>query len=128
VIDHHIHFGQFEEACYEPLEIMRIITEAGIRGCVYTSTSSCIDDVKCSTVESEIMRVVVRYPADAFVPRDWMKQLVQAGLGQKIFTGSDFPITHFSQNNMSYTLEEQYLRDIEEMKFWEEHLWETGNA
>jgi len=249
MIDHHIHFGQFEEVYYEPLEIMRIVTENGINGCVYTSTSSCIDGVKYSVIEAEITQVAVRYPVDtfmpylwyippyidqgitvekamlglsykgiklhpfahtwsqdnkktknalhaifcyamdnhipvlihtgpngvdapnalerffieypkaqcilahcrpldeavkmmqkyenvygdtSFVPRDWMKQIVQAGLGQKIFTGSDFPITHFSethfsQNNMSYTLEEQYLRDIEEMKFWEEYLWETGN-
>jgi len=39
ITDSHIHIGQFYETYYEPLEILRIVAEQGVKSCVYSSTT-----------------------------------------------------------------------------------------
>jgi len=39
ISDSHIHIGQFYETYYEPLLILRIVAEQGVKQCVYSSTT-----------------------------------------------------------------------------------------
>jgi hypothetical protein len=45
-IDKHLHIGQFYEAYYEPLEVLRIVTEAGITDTVYSSATIAKADLR----------------------------------------------------------------------------------
>ncbi|MDR0710174.1 MAG: amidohydrolase family protein [Spirochaetaceae bacterium] len=69
--DNHLHIGQFCETYYDPLEILRIVAEAGITDAVYSSTTSGKDDVCYTEVEREIAAVTARYPADRYEPFLW---------------------------------------------------------
>ena len=77
----------------------------------------------CRPIE-EAIAVLKKYPNvhgdTSFVPEEWIHLLVENGLGSKIITGSDFPITHYwathYQNKKNITLEEQYQEDIETMR------------
>jgi len=56
----------------------------------------------------------------SFVPQEHIRQIVSAGYGDRVLTGTDFPITHYfrtkypeeGQDN-NITLREQYKQDIE---------------
>jgi predicted TIM-barrel fold metal-dependent hydrolase len=69
--DSHIHIGQFYEVYYKPLEIIEIITDAGVDNAVYTSSTSCKENVQYSEVEKEIALVTAQYPADKIQPFLW---------------------------------------------------------
>ncbi|MDR2194714.1 MAG: amidohydrolase family protein [Treponema sp.] len=67
------------------------------------------------------------YGDTSFVPKEWMAQLIRSRVGNKIYTGSDFPITHYMEthyyferkNNQNFSLHDQYLIDSKEMETWE---------
>jgi hypothetical protein len=63
-IDKHLHIGQFYEAYYEPLEVLRIAAEAGIRDAVYSSATSAKADLRYREAEGEI--AAARYPAERY--------------------------------------------------------------
>jgi predicted TIM-barrel fold metal-dependent hydrolase len=69
--DNHLHIGQFYEAYYEPLEVLRVVTEAGVTDAVYSSTTSAKDGVKYREVEREIAAVTALYQAEKFKPFLW---------------------------------------------------------
>jgi len=71
MIDTHIHIGQFEEVYYKPLDILRIVTEAGISAVSYSSTTSCKDSVCYKDVEMEIAEVSACYTPDSIIPFLW---------------------------------------------------------
>ena len=62
------------------------------------------------------------YGDTSFVPEEWIQLLIKNGLGSKLITGSDFPITHYfathyeNANNKYFTLEDQYDKDVDMMK------------
>jgi predicted TIM-barrel fold metal-dependent hydrolase len=69
--DNHIHFGQFYETYYEPLEIMNVIENAGIDSCWYSSTTSCKENIRYGEVEKEIELVTARFSTENFKPFLW---------------------------------------------------------
>jgi predicted TIM-barrel fold metal-dependent hydrolase len=69
--DNHLHVGQFYEVYYEPLDVLRVVAEAGIRDAVYSSTTSAKDGVRYKEVEREIAGVTARYPTDKYKPFLW---------------------------------------------------------
>jgi predicted TIM-barrel fold metal-dependent hydrolase len=69
--DYHLHIGQFWEVYYAPLEVLRIVTEAGVTDAAYSSTTSARDDVRYSEIEREIAAVIACYPADRYKPFLW---------------------------------------------------------
>jgi predicted TIM-barrel fold metal-dependent hydrolase len=80
--DNHLHIGQFYEAYYEPLEVLRIVAEAGITDAVYSSTTSGKDDVRYKEVEQEIAAVTARCPADRYKPFLWyIPPYIDEGIG-----------------------------------------------
>jgi predicted TIM-barrel fold metal-dependent hydrolase len=82
--DNHLHIGQFYEIYYEPLEVLRIVTEAGITDAVYSSTTSAKEDIRYREVEREIAGVTARYPAESFVPFLWyIPPYIDEGIGVK---------------------------------------------
>jgi hypothetical protein len=59
----------------------------------------------------------------AFVPFHDVQNIVSAGFAERIFTGSDFPITHYfttkypeEAGDSSIALQEQYVKDLQKMK------------
>ncbi len=56
--DHHIHIGQFNQVYYDAIEVFETIestqSQTGITEVLYSSTSSCRDDVTLDKVEEEI--------------------------------------------------------------------------
>jgi predicted TIM-barrel fold metal-dependent hydrolase len=73
MIDNHVHIGQFDEAYYEPVEIINIAMETGIDGLVFSSTSSCINDVQYIKIEQEINNLfaLIPYSPDTVKPYFW---------------------------------------------------------
>ncbi|GHV25453.1 hypothetical protein AGMMS4952_03220 [Spirochaetia bacterium] len=69
--DNHVHIGQFCETWYEPLEVLGIVTEAGITDVVYSSTTSGKDEVRYKEIEHEIREVTAEYPPDKMEPFFW---------------------------------------------------------
>ena len=69
--DFHIHIGQYKEVYYSPLDILRIVTEASVSSVMFSSTTSCKDDVHYKEVEQEIAKVFTRYPSDSIKPYLW---------------------------------------------------------
>ncbi|GHU27208.1 hypothetical protein FACS1894172_19270 [Spirochaetia bacterium] len=71
MIDTHIHIGQFREIFYNPSEIIQIISDSGIKGCVYSSTTSCKDGVKYHEIQKEIEGVISHFSPSIFKPYLW---------------------------------------------------------
>jgi predicted TIM-barrel fold metal-dependent hydrolase len=57
--DNHVHIGQFYENYYEPLDVMRIVFDAGIEGVFFSSTTSAKEAVRYGEVENEMESVFV---------------------------------------------------------------------
>jgi predicted TIM-barrel fold metal-dependent hydrolase len=53
--DNHIHIGQFEDVYYEPQEITEIVMSAGMEGLAFSSTTSCVENIRYAEVEKEIL-------------------------------------------------------------------------
>jgi predicted TIM-barrel fold metal-dependent hydrolase len=60
VIDHHVHIGQWYERYYTPSEVFDTVFGAGIAGLVFSSTSSCINDIRYTQIEREIHDAINR--------------------------------------------------------------------
>jgi predicted TIM-barrel fold metal-dependent hydrolase len=71
MFDHHIHIGQFEEMYYDPLEILQIVVDSGVSGCIYSSTTSGKDGVKYNEIRKEIELTLSRFPHETFKPYLW---------------------------------------------------------
>lgn len=69
--DNHVHIGQFHEVYYKPLDVLDIVTGAGVEHIVYSSTTSGKDGIYYKEIESEIMEAVSRYPPPGIVPFFW---------------------------------------------------------
>ena len=71
--DNHIHIGQYREIYYDPLEIIDIAMSSGITGVAFSSTSSCIKNIKYSEVEKEIQQLLSQtsYSSDTIKPYLW---------------------------------------------------------
>jgi predicted TIM-barrel fold metal-dependent hydrolase len=82
--DNHLHVGQFRETYYDPLEVLRVVTEAGITDAVYSSTTSGKEDVRYTEVEREIAAVISHYPPENFEPFFWyIPPYIDEGIGVK---------------------------------------------
>jgi predicted TIM-barrel fold metal-dependent hydrolase len=82
--DNHLHIGQFQETYYEPLEVLRIVAEAGITDAVYSSSTSAREEVRYREIEREINDVISRYPADRYKPFLWyIPPYIDEGVGVK---------------------------------------------
>jgi predicted TIM-barrel fold metal-dependent hydrolase len=57
MIDNHVHIGQFYENYYEPLEILRIVFDAGIEGVSFSSTTNAKEAVRYGEIEKEMKSV-----------------------------------------------------------------------
>lgn len=42
IFDHHTHIGQFYDTYYEPHTVMEVMSECGVAGCLFSSTTSCL--------------------------------------------------------------------------------------
>jgi predicted TIM-barrel fold metal-dependent hydrolase len=71
ISDSHIHIGQFHDVHYDPLEILQIVAEQGIKHCVYSSTTSGEPNVKYSKIEKEISAASKAFPHSKFKPYLW---------------------------------------------------------
>ena len=90
----------------------------------------------CRPIEEAVI-MLKKYPNvygdTAFVPEEWIRLLIMNNTENKIVTGSDFPITHYSKthffndNGENITLEEQYQTDIDTMKMYETLLHNLGD-
>lgn len=69
--DNHLHFGQFENIYYNPIEVLEIVAASGIVGGIYSSTTTCSADIKHSDVRKEIELVLQYFSADVFKPYLW---------------------------------------------------------
>lgn len=73
MLDSHIHIGQFEDVYYNFDKIFEIIFNSGaVDGIVYSSTSSCIRDVKYDFIKNEVAGALKKYPADVATPLFWV--------------------------------------------------------
>jgi predicted TIM-barrel fold metal-dependent hydrolase len=78
MIDTHVHIGQFYNKYYNSEEILDIVHKAGIEEIWYSSTTTCVEDVKYTTIEREIASVcgINKYnafPALWYIP-DYISQ------------------------------------------------------
>jgi predicted TIM-barrel fold metal-dependent hydrolase len=64
--DSHIHIGQFHKVYYDPLEILQIVAEQGIKYCVYSSTTNGY-----SKIEKEISTAAKIFSPPKFKPYLW---------------------------------------------------------
>jgi len=70
--DNHIHIGQFEEVYYPAVEVFEAVFSSGlVDRLVFSSTTSCIDSVKYSKVETEIDSALAFYGQEKTVPLFW---------------------------------------------------------
>ena len=73
LVDSHVHIGQFHEEYYGFDMVFDIIFNSGsVDKIVYSSTSSCINDVKYNFVRKEIEAALKKYPADIAAPLFWV--------------------------------------------------------
>lgn len=71
--DTHVHIGQFEDVYYDPLEVTDIVMSAGIKSMSFSSTSSCIGDIRYTVIEREILELLscVSYSDEIIKPFCW---------------------------------------------------------
>jgi predicted TIM-barrel fold metal-dependent hydrolase len=91
--DTHVHIGQFYDKYYEPQKILDIVHEAGVEEIWHSSTTTCVKDVKYTTVEKEIASVCAinkyqAYPALWYIP-DYISQgvLIETALHNLPYRG-----------------------------------------
>jgi predicted TIM-barrel fold metal-dependent hydrolase len=84
MIDAHVHIGQFNQMWYEPALVIRTALQAGVEKIVFTSTSTCGENVKYADVEKEIAELlsVYGYGSQTIRPFLWYRpDYHQQGLG-----------------------------------------------
>jgi uncharacterized protein len=64
ISDSHLHIGQFYEIYYEPLEILQVVAEQGVKSCVYSSTTMS----GYSKIEKEISATTKTFSPLKFKP------------------------------------------------------------
>jgi predicted TIM-barrel fold metal-dependent hydrolase len=69
--DNHIHIGYFYETYYNPEEILQTVLDAGIEKCLYSSTSSCITEIKYQQIEKEIEDTAKHFDPEIMQPLLW---------------------------------------------------------
>jgi len=71
--DNHIHIGQFEDIYYDGLEVVETVMSCGMDGLAFSSTTSCVDDVRYLDVEREIQNFLkqARYDSEIVRPFFW---------------------------------------------------------
>jgi predicted TIM-barrel fold metal-dependent hydrolase len=91
--DTHVHIGQFYDKYYEPQKILDIVHKAGVDEIWYSSTTTCVEDVKYTTVEKEIASVCDMnkyhvHPALWYIP-DYISQgvSIEAALNDLPYRG-----------------------------------------
>jgi len=74
MIDTHVHIGQFDYEYYAPEEIYSILNEAGIDSFIFSSTTSCKNDVSYEEIEEEINIIYSKCKAnsDKVKPLFWV--------------------------------------------------------
>lgn len=73
LIDSHIHIGQFYEEYYDFEKVFDVIFNSGkVDKIVYSSTSSCIDNVSYEFVRKEISAVLKKYETNTANPLFWV--------------------------------------------------------
>jgi len=73
MLDSHVHIGQFHEEYYHFDAVFDVIFNSGrVDKIVYSSTSSCISDVKYNFVQNEVEAVLKKFPADIATPLFWV--------------------------------------------------------
>ena len=89
--DNHIHFGEFEEIYYDPVEVLHIVEEKGVTEAAYSSTTSMRKEVKYREVYIEIKSAISAFSPELFKPYLWyVPSYIYEGLTvKKAF--SDFP-------------------------------------
>jgi hypothetical protein len=73
MIDAHIHIGQFYEIWYDPEEVIQTVLGSGVEKLVFSSTSSCKENVQYSEIEKEITPLLGKfgYGSRTIVPLLW---------------------------------------------------------
>jgi len=72
MLDSHIHIGRFNEEYYRFDTVFDVVFNSGIVDkIVYSSTSSCIPDVKYNAVKKEVEGALKKYPTDIATPLFW---------------------------------------------------------
>jgi predicted TIM-barrel fold metal-dependent hydrolase len=84
ISDSHIHIGQFYENYYEPLEILQIVAEQGVKSCAYSSTTSGEKNLRYSKIESEISAAAKAFSPLKFKPYLWyVPGYIKSGINAK---------------------------------------------
>ena len=71
--DTHVHIGRFDEVYYDPREIVEIVMSCGIQQMWFSSTTTCVDNVRYTDIESEIQNLLARisHTPEAVRPLLW---------------------------------------------------------
>jgi hypothetical protein len=70
--DSHIHIGQFYDTYYDPCEIIRIVMDSGMEGLIFSSTTSCVDNISYTKVEREITGLFSHVPWSAEIVKPYL--------------------------------------------------------
>lgn len=70
--DSHIHIGQFHDTYYNPDEIIRIVMDSGMDSLIFSSTTSCVDDIAYTEVEKEITTLFSHIPWSAEIVKPYL--------------------------------------------------------
>ena len=84
ISDSHIHIGQFHKTYYEPLEILQVVAEQGVKSCVYSSTTSGEKNLRYSKIEKEISAASKIFSPSKFKPYFWfVPPYIKKGINAK---------------------------------------------
>jgi hypothetical protein len=75
MIDAHVHIGQFNETWYEPALVIRTILQAGVEKVVFSSTTTCGENITYADVEKEIdgLLSIYGYGTQTIKPLLWYR-------------------------------------------------------
>jgi predicted TIM-barrel fold metal-dependent hydrolase len=71
--EHHINIGQWFERYYTAAEVFEAVFAAGIDRLYFSSTTSCINDIKYAAVEAEIAGALRLYGPEKTKPLLWFR-------------------------------------------------------
>lgn len=121
--DHHIHIGQFNEIYYDALEVFSAIEasfpKTGVSRILFSSTSSCRDDVELSKIEEETAyalsfssKVFSARPYLWFVPK-YAEQKISIKSAMRAFDYAGFKIHPFVQKwSLENSVHKKCLEEI----------------
>jgi predicted TIM-barrel fold metal-dependent hydrolase len=75
MIDAHVHTGQFNQMWYEPALVIRTALQAGVQKIVFTSTTTCGENITYADVEKEIdgLLSIYGYGSQNIMPLLWYR-------------------------------------------------------